>query len=70
MNKKSDKTSAFPDPLNRALKTSWLHAAVTTPVPEGMCECLNCHQWRPEKPPTAANENEPCPHCGAGWLAF
>lgn len=56
--------------IEEVLKTAWLHAAVTDPAPPGMCECLECHRWRPEKPPTQANENDPCPHCGVGWLAF
>lgn len=68
MNKSHEQSQ--PDLLDRALKTAWLHAAVTDSVPDDMSECMHCHRWRPEKPPTEANENEPCPWCGAGWLAF
>ena len=67
---KNDKNSSDPNPLDPALKTAWLHAALTDPVPDGVSECCHCHQWRPEKPPEQANQNEPCPHCGAEWLAF
>ena len=55
------------DPVARVMAFEWMRQAVEEADPVGMCECWQCHHWRPEQD---GNENEDCPHCGANYVAF